>query len=125
MRRTKRFDVRPVLSLSRYILQNKIDIVHTFENLGSLYGLIAAKLSKRPVVCSAVRSAYDENRVLKISTRFIARYADILVANTHIGLVNRFSELKPNFRIVYNGIDLNRFKNQRSRNKKNKTIIGG
>ena len=117
LRRTKRLDVTPVLSISRYILQNKIDLVHTFENLGSLYGLLAAKLSRRPVVCSAVRSAYDENKVIRISTLFIARYADILVANSHVGLANRFSKIKTKYRVVYNGIDLNRFKNSQAKTK--------
>ena len=114
LRRSTKYDIKPVFAISRYIKQNQIDLVHTFENLGSLYGLIAAKFAKKPVICSAVRSAFDENKVLKISTLFIARYADILVANSHVGLANRFSKLKLNYRVVYNGIDLNRFKNNQA-----------
>lgn len=107
--RSYKYDLRPVFSIYRYIKENQIDVVHTFENLGSVFGLSAAKLSGRPVVCSAIRSAIDEDFKLKISTKILARFADIFVANSRSGLINRFSSIKPHFRVVYNGIDFNRF----------------
>jgi glycosyltransferase involved in cell wall biosynthesis len=111
--RSYKYDLRPIFSIYRFILKKQIDLVHTFENLGSMFGLLAAKLSRRPVVCSAVRNAKDKNLKLKLSTKILSKFADIFVANSRAGFVSRFSKIKPHFRVVYNGIDFNRFKNDK------------
>ena len=107
--RSSKYNLKPVFMIYRYIKNNKIEIIHTFENLGSLFGLTAAKLSGCPVVCSAIRSGRDKNFKIKMSTKFIARYADILVSNSNAGFTNRFKTRRPNFKVVYNGIDIKRF----------------
>jgi len=122
--RSYKYDLRPIFSIYKFIKEKKIDLVHTFENLGSLFGLSVAILSRRPVVCSALRNAKDKNLKLKLSVKFIARFADILVANTKAGFVNRFKKIKPHFRVVYNGIDFNRFKNDKVENLGMKKDIG-
>ena len=111
--RSHRYDFRPILSIYRYIREKKIDLVHTFENLGSLYGLLAAKLSGRPVVCSAIRNAKDKNFKLQLSTKILARFADIFVANSQAGFINRFNKLRPHYRVVYNGVNFTRFQNEK------------
>lgn len=107
--RSYKYDLRPIFFICRFIQEKQIDVVHTFEHLGSLFGLFAAKLSGRPVVCSAIRNAKDENLMLKISKKIFAKFADILVSNSRAGFASRFSELKPHFRVVYNGVDFSRF----------------
>jgi len=111
--RSYKYDLRPIFSIYKFIKEKKIDLVHTFENLGSLFGLSAAKLSRTPVVCSAVRNAKDKNLKLKLSVKIIARFADIFVANSKAGFANRFKTIKSHFRVVYNGIDFNRFKSDK------------
>ena len=110
--RTHKYDFRPIFSIYRYIKEKKIDLVHTFENLGSLYGLLAAKLSGRPVISSAIRNSKDGNFRLTISKKMFAKFADILVSNSKAGLTNRFSRMRPHYRVVYNGMDFSRFKHK-------------
>ena len=107
--RAYKYDIRPVFSVSRYINKNQIDLVHPFMNLGGLVGVLAAKLSGRPVVCSAIRDAKDKGIKGAVSKKALSILADIFVANSRAGFTNRFHNIKPHFRVVYNGIDFSRF----------------
>lgn len=108
--RIYKFDLfGPLFQLVCYIRQNKINLVHTVMNMGSLFGAIAARLTGCPVVCSAVRDAKDKSRVEKYLKRFLAKIADIYVANSRAGFANRFTIMQPHFRVVYNGVDFVRF----------------
>lgn len=110
--RSYRYDVRPIFSIYRFIREKQIDLVHTFENLGSLFGLLAAKLSGRRVVSSAIRSSKDQNLKQKILKKSFAKCADILVSNSRSGFTNRFNCLRPHYRVVYNGVDFTRFQHE-------------
>ena len=107
--RTNKYDLRPVLKIMRYVKKENIQVIHTFDNLGSLFGLIASKLSGRSVLCSVIRDCKDKNLKLKISKKIIAKLSDVCVSNSHAGFNNRFKKIKPNFKVVYNGIDFKRF----------------
>lgn len=107
--RAYRYDIRPVFSIYQYINENQIDLVHAFLSLGVLFGLIAAKLAGKPVVCSAIRDAQDHDLIQKIEKRIVACFSDIFVANSMAGFTNRFRRLRPHFRVVYNGADFSRF----------------
>lgn len=98
-----------VIAVTRYIRTHRIDLVHTFMTLGSLVGCLAAKLTSRPVVCSAIRDGKDQSLRAKYSKQFLAKIADRFVANSRAGFANRFKKIRPHFRVVYNGIDLPRF----------------
>ncbi len=108
-RRYKYDLVGPLFALVRYIQEHRIDLVHTFMNMGSLFGGIAAKITGRPVVCSAIRDAKDGSRRKKYLKRFLSKLADIYVANSRAGFTNRFRKMEPHFRVVYNGVDFSRF----------------
>ena len=108
-RRYKYDLIGPLFALVRYIREHRIDLVHTFMNMGSLFGALAAKITRRPVVCSAIRDAKDTSRREKYLKRFLSKIADIYVANSRAGFTNRFRKMEPHFRIVYNGVDLSRF----------------
>jgi len=122
--RSFKYDLRPVYSIYRYIRENKIDLVHTFENLGSLFGLSSAKLAGKPVVCSAIRNSKDKNFKLQISIKILSRFADIFVSNSLAGFVNRFSRIKSHFRVVYNGVEFKRFEKKKVNILKIKKDIG-
>ena len=107
--RRYKYDISPVFSIFRYIQKNRVDLVHAFNNLGALFGVAGAKLSRKPVVCSAIRDAKDWDSKLKLSKKILAFFSDIFVANSKAGFTNRFKKIKPYFRVVYNGIDFNRF----------------
>lgn len=109
--RSYKYDVfGPLFLLIRYIRENRIELVHTFMNMGSLFGVAAAKLTGRPVVCSAIRDAKDTSSSEKYLKRILARLADIYVANSHAGFTNRFRKMRSHFQVVYNGVDFSRFK---------------
>jgi len=103
------YDISPLFSIYQFIKKNRIDLVHAFNNLGALFGVAGAKLTMKPVVCSAIRDAKDWDYELKILKKILAFFSDIFVANSKAGFTNRFKKIKSHFRVVYNGIDFNRF----------------
>ena len=107
--RKSRLDFKPILMIRNYINTNAVDIVHGYLNLGAFYGTIAGKLAGRPVVCSSIRNAKDENIRTGVNIKIEARIADMLVSNSKAGFMNRFKALRPNFRVIYNGTDFDRF----------------
>jgi glycosyltransferase involved in cell wall biosynthesis len=108
--RSNRFDLLgPVLGIADYISKKNIELVHTFNNLGSLAGALAAKWRRKPVVCSAIRDGKDKGWKYKYSVLMLDRIADVLVANSQAGFASRFSSMKPHRRVVYNGVDFSRF----------------
>jgi glycosyltransferase involved in cell wall biosynthesis len=100
---------RPVFAVRKYTLQHQINIIHGFMNMGCLVGALAGKITDIPVISSAIRDAKDKNLKIKITKRIICRISDICVANSQAGLRNRLSKILPKHRVVYNGIDLDRF----------------
>jgi len=102
-------DIKPIISLIRYIQNNKIDLIHGFMHMGSLFGLIAAKIMRKPIVCSAIRDAKEKTILAMLIIKWLAMFSDIIVANSKAGFTNRFRKMRSNFIVVYNGIDFNRF----------------
>lgn len=105
-----KFDLSPILKIVRLILINQIDIVHSYNNIGAIFGAIAAKLTCRPLICSAVRDGKDWNFFSKMSKNFLGLISDAYIANSISGFKNRFKRIKKNFYVIYNGINLKRFK---------------
>lgn len=101
--------VGPLFRLVRYMREHRIDLVHTFMNMGSLFGVSAARIARRPVVCSAIRDARDKSWKERYLKRILARFSDIYVANSRSGFTNRFRKMQPHFRVIYNGVDFARF----------------
>lgn len=106
--------LRPMMALRRIILDDEIDLVHTFMNLASVLGALAARTSSRPVICSAIRDGRDANLKLMLSKRMLSGIATVLVSNSRAGFENRFRRWKEHFRVIYNGIDLDRFRTGRA-----------
>ncbi len=122
--RRYKYDFGPILYLSKYIKKNNIELVHAFMTFASLYAMIACKLSGRPIVSSAIRDGKDQNIKGLIAKRLLAKTSNIFVANSKAGFNNRFSKLRPHFKVVYNGVDLNRFKSSTIGVKKLKDELG-
>jgi glycosyltransferase involved in cell wall biosynthesis len=108
--RRYKFDlIVPLLSLKRLIDSHQFDVIHGFMNMGSLLAVLAGKMTRTPVVSSAIRDAKDQNLKVKILKRMIAILSDIFVSNTQAGLNNRFRRPASKHRVIYNGVDLKRF----------------
>lgn len=110
VQRHARFDVSPVFGLMKLIRERKIDVVHAMLSLGGVFGVAAARLAGIPVVCSVIREGKDPNFKLRCYRKMLAPFSDLYVSNSYAGLANRFKKMHPNFRVVYNGFDLRRFK---------------
>ena len=101
--------IGPVFQLIRYINRHHINLVHTFMNMGSLFGCLAAKATRTPVICSAIRDAKDVSSRAKYLKLLLAFLADRYVANSLAGFTNRNMRIRRHYRVIYNGIDFSRF----------------
>ena len=109
--RLARFDLTPVFRIAQLIKRLNIDVVHATLTMGGVFGVAAAKLTSTPVVCSVIREGKDPNTKLRIFRKMLAPFSDLYVSNSYAGLANRFKKMRPNFRVVHNGFDLSRFRN--------------
>ena len=108
--RRGRLDVLgPVRSLVQLIRTERIQVLHTFLNLASTFGLVAAKISGVPIIGSAIRDSRDPGLAYRLCRAAQAWASDILVSNSEAGFDNRFRRRRPNFRVIGNGLDLRRF----------------
>jgi glycosyltransferase involved in cell wall biosynthesis len=99
----------PLLGLIRLIRARRIQVVHSFLNLASTFGVLAARITGVPHVASAIRDGRDYGFAYKVCRRVQAWGADYLVSNSRAGIDNRFRHWRTNFKVVYNGIDPDRF----------------
>ena len=105
-----KFDfVRPLLALVRLIRRERIEIIHSFLNLASTFGVIAARITGVPIVASAIRDSRDPGMIYRLCRIAQARSADFLVSNSQAGFDNRFANRRANFRVIVNGLDMGRF----------------
>jgi glycosyltransferase involved in cell wall biosynthesis len=105
-----RFDLLgPVRSLVRLIRAERIQLMHTFLNLASTFGVVASKITGVPIVASAIRSSRDPNLVYRACRTFQAFASDVLVSNSEAGFDNRFRRRRRNFRVIGNGLYMPRF----------------
>ena len=110
LERTRKYDPVLLFKIHGYVLKNKIDLIHSFSTLAGLIVTLYGKLGRLPVVASTIRNSKDENFKTYLSIRLQSLLADRFVANSYAGFKNRFKKMKPNFKVIYNGIDLQRFK---------------
>ena len=116
VRRSGRFDVvGPVASLVSLIRTQHIQLMHTFLNLASTFGLVAARLAGVPIVASAIRDSRDIGPVYRLCRILQAYGTDFLLSNSEAGFDNRFRRRRANFRVIGNGLDLRRFDPQPER----------
>ncbi|MCC7488567.1 MAG: glycosyltransferase [Gammaproteobacteria bacterium] len=113
LRRSGRFDVAgPILSLVKLIRSRHIQLIHTYLNLASTFGVIAARLAGVPIVASAIRDSRDIGLTYRLCRVVQAYGADALLSNSAAGFDNRFRHWRANFHVIPNGLDLRRFASQ-------------
>ncbi|MEE9423626.1 MAG: glycosyltransferase [Methylococcales bacterium] len=109
-RRKSKYDLSPVFKTIELTKKLKINVIHTFLNLGSIIGILVSMNTNIPIICSALRTAKDENWKFWLCSRIISARSDYLVSNSLVGFKNRFKKMRPKFRVVYNGVDFSRFR---------------
>jgi glycosyltransferase involved in cell wall biosynthesis len=95
--------ISTICKLIRLIRKRSIDIIHSNGTRPTIYGGIAARLTKTPLIWH-VRIADTDNWVDKVLARFSTK---ILVVSKAVRL--RFKGIKKKIAVVYNGIDLDKF----------------
>jgi len=111
IRQHYKYDFSLAISLIAHIRRYHIDLVHTFGCVSDFAGLVAGKLTGIPVVNGSIRSARPHLNKRDRFSKLWMRYADVVVANSFAGVrafgVDNLSTVK----VIYNGMDLDRFKN--------------
>lgn len=103
-------DFSLLVHLIRLIKDHKIDLIQTWQLVAGLYGTLAARLGQKRVICSTIRDAKPHSSFSeRLSKKFQARFSDVFVSNTEYGLKTQFKQWRNNFKVITNGIDLNRF----------------
>ncbi len=110
LERKSKYDFTILLRLHNYCKRNNIHLIHSFGALAGLVATIYGKAHRVPVVASTVRDAMDHHVPGKFdSIRFQSYLADRFVANSIAGF-QKFKTSKKNYKVIYNGINLDRFK---------------
>ncbi|HBA67256.1 MAG TPA: hypothetical protein DCZ48_13965 [Methylococcaceae bacterium] len=107
--RKHKLDLTPVLSIARYCRNNNIDLIQSVLPLASLYAVLTRLFYHAQLICCAIRDAKDGNWKKKLLIKLVCRLSTISISNSKAGLTNRFSKISDNMRVIYNGLDLNRF----------------
>jgi len=111
-----RFDnLKPLLHLRRFAVQEHIDVLYSFLPMENLLGLMAARLSGRPIVwgmrCASVNTGQFgmASRVLYGLQFALLSAPDALVSNSLRALQERGLDVSSRNHVVPNGIDTERF----------------
>jgi L-malate glycosyltransferase len=117
--------------MGRYLADNHIQIVHTFDVPMNVFGVITARLYGAPVVISSQR-AYRElvTPIYRRLLRFTDRLADAVVVNcaaVREHLIKDYAVPASRIQICYNGIDTTVFRDSHSARETtaNEVVIGG
>jgi glycosyltransferase involved in cell wall biosynthesis len=95
--------VNTIFKLIRLIKRRNFDLIHSNGSRPTIYGGIAARITKTPLIWH-VRIADTDKWVDKVLARFATK---ILVVSKAVSL--RFKWNKKKITVVYNGIDLEKF----------------
>src|SRR5206468_3805654 len=107
-----RWDLSPILRISRYAREQSIDILHSFMFLPNFYSRFAGRLAATPVVISSLRASGHEiegwpRYLLDIATCFLC---DAMIANSAAGArhYERHGGLPNRIVVIRNGCNLAR-----------------
>ncbi len=115
------FDLRIVWKIYKVLKTNNIHILRTHQYVANLYGRLAAIIAQTPVVIASFHNLYTRpKRHRSFFNRLLARKSDFLVAVSNavaedIVKYDRINRKK--IRIIYNGIDLEKFNKLPDKNK--------
>jgi len=105
-----KFDLFLLLRFYQQFKNDDIDIIHSFGAVAGLVAVICGKLMGIPVVASSIRDGSANKPKIKFyNNKLQALLSHIFVSNSFAGL-ECFQTNNAKYRVVYNGIDLGRFK---------------
>jgi glycosyltransferase involved in cell wall biosynthesis len=104
-----RFDFKTVSELQQFIVEKKIDILHTHNYKSDMIGMLAARKFKTPLIATAHGFTDMTNRVTfyeKFDRFILKTYFDQVVTVTE-SVMEEWNS--PKKKIIANGIDIKRF----------------
>ena len=109
----KRQPIKSILALIKVIKENKIDIVHASSYHPSLYGRIAAIISKVPIIISYEHVIFNHFRPARAFLNRILNYFTDAYTPVSQGvsdqIIKWYGYSKDKVYVLYNGVDTNRF----------------
>lgn len=107
-KRKWKFDIMPYISLLKLLVYWKPSIVHSFGWLSSAVAAQMCKLLRIPFVDGSIRVGWVTKKHV-FRARLSLAMADCVIANSFAGL-NAWRIPKRKGRVIYNGIDTDRFR---------------
>lgn len=100
--------------LRKFLIKNKIDLLHTYSIFGNTFGTIAGALARIPVIIASRRDLYNRDILFPYSQLQVtfARHVDAVIANAQIikqVMVEQEHVAADKIFVVNNGIDLHKF----------------
>lgn len=109
-----KFDLRPMVRLSRWMRTGEVDIAHAFAKAANLYAVLAARRAKVGYAIASQRSLMANESVLgRLYSPWVYRRASLVIANSDYGrseLIRRLALAPEKTLFVPNGLDFDRFK---------------
>jgi glycosyltransferase involved in cell wall biosynthesis len=109
----KRQPIKTILALIKVIKANKIDIVHASSYHPSLYGRIAAILSKVPIIMSYEHVIFDHFRparaFLNLTLNFFTDAYTAVSKGVSDQVIRWYKYPKNKVYVLYNGVDTTKF----------------
>jgi glycosyltransferase involved in cell wall biosynthesis len=104
--------LREFLKLVRFLIDEKVDLVHTFDFYSNAFAIPGARISRVPVVLASLREIVSQRRLShRWISRFSCRAAHFVIANSEAAAKPIFGNKRPERRleIIRNGIQIERY----------------
>lgn len=109
-----RFDLARVVGLARWLRRDRIEVAHAFLYIASAYTYLATRLARRVRFVASARNCKIEPHPLRRTVmRRAFRLADAVVCNSQQAAdfaVEHYAARRGDVRVVYNGVDADRFR---------------
>jgi glycosyltransferase involved in cell wall biosynthesis len=111
--KTNRGDLRVIDQLTKYLLRNQANVLHTFLFGANLWGTLAGRRAGVSVLLTSDRSGgyYEEKKEL-CADRLLHAYTDGMITNTSVGkqrIRRQIGIQSDRIHVIFNGMNLERF----------------
>lgn len=109
----KHFELARLMELTKILIKERPQILHSFMFAGNAYGRIAAKLAGVPVIIASERSQENrKGRFTAMTDRLLAKMTDCVISNSKVNrdyLVEKSILPMEKSIVVHNGIDSSKY----------------
>jgi len=113
IKRNKRFDFSVIVRLVSFLKEKKVDLIHSFLFDATIASRIAGKIAGSLVVGSERNTNYSFKKIELLAYFLTKNLTDCIIANSWSGAKFNSKMLRyplEMYRVVYNGVNIQRFK---------------